>query len=236
MTDTAREGANDTAAQERDLGRLDAFSDGVFAIAITLLVLTIQVPDPSSLGRRSLASALLHNWPVYVAYIVSFVFVLIMWVNHHNMFKAIARVDHGLLLFNGALLLFVTLVPFPTSLLAQYLDRRDAATAAAVYNGLFTAIAIVFNLLWRYIVTHPTLLRVRPDEATLASITQRYRFGPVLYFVALLVGFIYVRASIALSLGLAIYFALPHEPHEPHAMPQHDAIEALAQRNTEQGA
>lgn len=233
MTDSAREAATDTATQERDLGRLDAFSDGVFAIAITLLVLTIQVPDPSSLGHRSLASALLHNWPVYVAYIVSFVFVLIMWVNHHNMFKAIARVDHGLLLFNGALLLFVTLVPFPTSLLAQYLDKHDAPTAAAVYNGLFTAIAIVFNLLWRYIVTHPALLRVRPDEAELASITRRYRFGPLLYAVALAIGFLYVPASIALSLGLAIFFALPHRPR---SSPHPDTIEALAQRNLEHGA
>ena len=224
------------SSRERELGRLDAFSDGVFAIAITLLVLTIQVPDPASLGNHSLASALLHNWPVYVAYIVSFIFVLIMWVNHHNMFKAIARVDHGLLLFNGALLLFVTLVPFPTALLAQYLKyltTRDASTAAAVYNGLFMAIAVVFNLLWGYIVRHQDLLRVRPDEATVMSITRRYRFGPLLYLVALLVGFVYVPASIALSLGLAIFFALPHQP-KPPARP--DTIETLAQRNAEHSA
>lgn len=233
MDDLAAEVAHDAASRERDLGRLDAFSDGVFAIAITLLVLTIQVPEPSSLGHRSLASALLHNWPVYVAYIVSFVFVLIMWVNHHNMFKAIVRVDHGLLLLNGALLLFVTLVSFPTSLLAQYLTTRDAPTAAAVYNGLFAAIAVVFNLLWSYIVRHPALLRVRVDEATVASITRRYRFGPLLYLVALLVGFLYVPASITLSLGLAIFFALPHQSH---AATTHGSVEALAQRNPEYGA
>lgn len=211
MTEPWQEAAREAEANERDVGRLDAFSDGVFAIAITLLVLTIQVPSPASLGRHNLAWTLLRGWPVYIAYIVSFIFVLIMWVNHHNMFKAIGRVDHGLLLLNGALLLFVTLVPFPTSLLAQYLNTHDAATAAAVYNGLFAAIAVAFNVLWGYIVRHPALLRVRADEATVASITRRYRFGPFLYLAALLVGFVFVPAGVAINLGLAIFFALPHQ-------------------------
>lgn len=207
MSERQRESSG---ATERDRGRLDAFSDGVFAIAITLLVLTIQVPDPSTLGKRDLTSALLQNWPVYVAYVVSFVFVLIMWVNHHNMFKGIGQVDHGLLMLNGLLLLFVTLVPFPTSLLARYLTTRDATTAAAVYNGLFAAIAIAFNLLWRYIVKHPALMRTQADTSISTSITRRYRFGPLLYALCLAIGFIFVPASIAANLALALFFALPH--------------------------
>ena len=204
---------------EKETGRIDAFSDGVFAIAVTLLVLTIQIPDPKTLVPHTLAAALLAKWPVYVAYLISFCFILIMWINHHNMFRSIARSDHGLLLLNGALLLFVTLVPFPTALLAEYMTTPDATTAAVVYAGLFLIIAVVFNVMWWYVVRHPQLLLKRVDQRLTSSITRRYRWGPVLYLVSLVLAFINVFACIGLNVALAVYFALPHPVDAPGNAP-----------------
>jgi len=102
---------------ENETGRLEAFSDGVIAVAITLLVLDIKVPHATDLGGGTLLRALSHQWPVYLAYLTSFATILVMWLNHHNLFKQIKRVDHTLLLLNGLLLLGVTLVPFPTALI-----------------------------------------------------------------------------------------------------------------------
>src|SRR5258708_1916094 len=109
-------GAGDTA-------RIEAFSDGVFAIAITLLVLDIKVPHLSNSGR-TLASALVAMWPTYLAFVTSFMTILIMWINNHRMFTLIGRADDRLMFFNGLLLLGVTIVPFPTALVAEYL-RHD---------------------------------------------------------------------------------------------------------------
>jgi uncharacterized membrane protein len=126
------------------------------------------------------------------------------------MFRSIGRADHWLLLLNGALLLFITLVPFPTALLAEYMTTPDATTAAVVYAGLFTVIAVVFNVLWWYVVRHPELLLKRIDATLTRSITRRYRWGPVLYLVALILAFVNVFACVALNFALAVYFALPH--------------------------
>jgi len=102
----------------RETGRVEAFSDGVFAIAVTLLVLDLKVPKPGDLGGESLLSALARQWPAFLAYLTSFATILVMWVNHHKMFNHIRRTDDRFLFLNGLLLLFVTFVPFPTALVA----------------------------------------------------------------------------------------------------------------------
>src|SRR6266478_238687 len=99
----------------RETGRLEAFSDGVFAIAITLLVLDLKVP-----AEPPLLDGLLSQWSVYLAYIISFIFILIMWINHHRMFEHIVRSDSTFMLLNGLLLLGITVVPFPTNIVARY--------------------------------------------------------------------------------------------------------------------
>lgn len=203
-------GAADIADTARETGRVDAFSDGVFAIAVTLLVLNLATPDPNKLPSSGLLGALLGQWPVYTAYVISFAFILIMWVNHHNMFKYIVRVSHGLLLFNGLLLLFITVAPFPTALMARYLGKPDAPVAAAVYSGLFLLIALAFNVMWFYIARHPDLLDKQAAAALAASISRRYQFGPLLYLVALGLAFVNVPACLLLNVALAVFFALPH--------------------------
>jgi uncharacterized membrane protein len=189
-------------------GRLEAFSDGVFAIAMTLLVLDIKVPHHVTSGQ-TLAQALVDQWPTYLAFMTSFATILIMWVNHHRLFTHIGRCDDGLLFSNGMLLLGVVLVPFPTALVAEYLGHAGQTTAALIYNSTFIAIALCFNLLWRSASTHGRLLRADHDRVAVGHITDSFRFGPLFYVIALIVGLFSVTASLAVSCALAVYYALP---------------------------
>lgn len=127
--------------------RAEAFSDGVFAVAATFLVFEIRVPDVhSGLGR-----ALLAEWPSYAAYAISFGTILVIWVNHHAIVDAIERFDRRLLFLNGVLLMTVAVIPFPTGLLAQYLQAGHDQTAAAVAYGLAaTAMSIAFSVFTLY--------------------------------------------------------------------------------------
>ena len=194
-------------SEEKETGRVEAFSDGVFAIAITLLVLDLKVPQSGPL-----LSGLLAEWPVFAAYLISFLFILIMWINHHWMFQHIVRVDGPFLQLNGLLLLGVTVVPFPTSMVADYLFTSEQTTAVAIYSGWFLLIAVFFNLLWRYASSSGRLLRHADARADLARVTsQRYRWGPPAYFAAFALAFVWPPGSLLLNLLLAIYYALPRK-------------------------
>jgi uncharacterized membrane protein len=190
---------------QSETSRIEAFSDGVFAIAITLLILEIKVPHRD---QGSLVAGLLHQWPSYVAFLLSFAYIGVMWINHHRMFTHIKRFDDVLLVLNLLLLLGVSVVPFPTAVLAEHLDTPDQRTAAVVYNATFIAIAILFNILWRYAVARHLL-----DKAVTASvagnISRQYAFGPVMYLACLALAWVNVRASIAANISLALFFALP---------------------------
>jgi len=208
-------------------GRLEAFSDGVFAIAMTLLVLDMKVPHDLTSGG-TLAQALVSQWPTYLAFATSFATILIMWVNHHRVFTHIGRRDDGLLFSNGLLLLGVVLVPFPTALVAEYLGRAGQKTAALIYNSTFIAIALCFNLLWRSASTDGRLLRTDHDREAVSHITDSFRLGPLFYVIALIVGLFSVTASLAVSCALAIYYALPSRTAAAigHARAGHNARES----------
>src|SRR5256886_1464698 len=127
----------------KETGRIEAFSDGVFAVAITLLVFDLKVPPQSALEAISVAGlgkVLYEQWPSYLAFITSFATILIMWVSHHSIFKLVDKSDKPFLFANGLLLMLVTVVPFPTSLVSEYLTTPAAATACAVYAGIFVVI------------------------------------------------------------------------------------------------
>jgi TMEM175 potassium channel family protein len=191
----------------KETGRVEAFSDGVFAIAMTLLVLNVRVPNTDQPGQ--LGSLLWQQWPSYLAFVISFAFIGIMWVNHHRLFVHIRRIDHMLLVLNGALLLGVTAVPFPTAVLAQYLGKPDEKAATMLYAGTYVVVAVFFNVLWRYAASGHRLLGEEVDEAEVNRITRQYAYGPLLYLACFVLAYINVAASLALNVGLAIFFALP---------------------------
>jgi len=191
----------------KETGRVEAFSDGVFAIAMTLLVLNVRVPNTDQPGQ--LGSLLWQQWPSYLAFVISFAFIGIMWVNHHRLFVHIRRIDHMLLVLNGALLLGVTAVPFPTAVLAQYLGKADEKAATMLYAGTYVVVAVFFNVLWRYAASGHRLLGEEVDEAEVNRITRQYAYGPLLYLACFVLAYINVAASLALNVALAIFFALP---------------------------
>jgi len=200
------ESASDQArAAEKETGRVEAFSDGVFAIAITLLVLELKVPKAPPGG---LVAALLQQWPTFLSYFTSFATILVMWVNHHEIFNHIRRTSVAFLFLNGLLLLFVTVVPFPTSLVSAHLLSADARAAAAIYAGTYFLIALSFNALWLYASSGRRLIGHRSDQRHIDAITRNYRFGPIFYFAAFLLAFLWVPASLGLCLALAMFFAV----------------------------
>lgn len=134
--------------KEEGTGRIEAFSDGVFAIAITLLVLDLKVPDLKAISRAALTQALLARWPNYLILVISFATILIMWVYHHRLFQTVKKAETVLLFTNGFLLLLVTIVPFPTALVGSYLTTPAASVACAVYAGFFVLIDTAYSLLW----------------------------------------------------------------------------------------
>ena len=188
-----------------ETARIEAFSDGVFAIAITLLILEIQVPPQTPHG--GLRRALVNLWPSYLAFLASFMTIGVMWLNHHRLFTLINKKDDGLIAFNLLLLLGVTWLPFPTALLAEHLlgSHADQQVAALVYAGSFLALAVVFNVMWHYAVR----ARIVNDEVNAAAITKQYSLGPILYAVLVGVAFFDAEWCLILSAFIALYFALP---------------------------
>jgi uncharacterized membrane protein len=197
-------------------GRLEAFSDGVFAIAITLLILEIKVPhDDGHLSNRELASALLHLWPSFLAFLTSFLTILIMWVNHHGLFHLVQHMSRGLKFANGMLLLVVTFIPFPTALLAQHLNTPAAATAAVFYCGTYILVSISYLATLRE-VSRPHVRRddVPPDHWK--KIWQAYRWGFVTYAsAAALAWFFPLTATLLCSVLWVLWTRLDYRPaHE----------------------
>ena len=200
---------------EKETGRVEAFSDGVFAIAITLLILEIKVPKLShDSPPAALAKALFDLWPSYFAFLLSFFAILIMWINHHGLFNMVRRVSPGFLYANGFLLLLVSFVPFPTSVLAEYLDGRALNAAAAFYCGTFILISVGYNLVWRSMV-RGDLLKPEVSAAHVRKIEKAYRLGMSVYVLSTLVAFANGYLGLAMNLSLWVLWAvLGYKPRE----------------------
>lgn len=216
--------------EDKETGRLEAFSDGVFAVAITLLVLNIKIPGldlpPGQLPNdNDLWRTLGNEWPMLAAYATSFATIGIMWLNHHRLFVHIKRTNTVLMLLNLLLLLIIVFIPVPTALLAEYLVSPDLHTAAVVFAGTCFLMACFFNLLWRYASYHNRLLGKNVDPQSVAAISRQYLFGPVLYLVTFAVAWISTPGCIILSFILALFFALPGRA--PRSQPQKAQVEAI---------
>jgi len=184
--------------------RLEAFSDGVLAIAITLLVLDVKVPlaEEGDLGR-----ALTHQWPSYAAYALTFLVIGIMWVNHHFLFAQVGRVTRPLLFLNIGLLMTISFLPFPTALLAEYLrEDRNSHVAAATYSITMTVIGIAFVTLWWYLAEHPELLVADSDVTVARHAMSRSMIGPVVYGATIVLALISAYACLVVYALMAVYF------------------------------
>jgi uncharacterized membrane protein len=215
------QGGNDATALTPS-GRLEAFSDGVFAIAITLLVLDLAVPARNQVRPGGLGSALAHQWPSYFAYLVSFLVIGIIWVNHHTMFSKVNRVDRPVLFANLALLLVVSALPFPTRLLAEYLTASsDAHTAAAIYSGTMLAMGCAYSVLWIAVTRDVGLLREHLDPVVSRAALRRFGLGNVVYLATVGLSFLSAIATLSLHAALALYYCFD-QLATPHANRRRD--------------
>ena len=189
-----------------DRNRVEAFSDGIFAIAITLLVLDLH--PPTTAGR--FGAALLAQWPAYLTYLASFAFIGVLWVNHHHLFSRVRAVDTGLLWANLALLLTSSVLPFPTAVLGaafQDGDPVDQRSAALLYTGLAGLTAVAWLIIFSYLAGHPHLLQPQTGAAFFARERRRAALGIGGYAAAAATALILPVAALALCLALPLFYA-----------------------------
>ena len=193
--------------------RTEAFSDGVFAIAITLLVLDLVVPSHKEAAAEGLGHALAHEWPAYFAYLVSFLIIGIIWVNHHTIFDKVRLVDRPVLFANLLLLLVVSLIPFPTRLLADYLTAGDDShVAAAVYSATMLAMGLAYAALWWLLTRDARLLHEGVDRQRGRTALRRFGLGNVFYLGTIGLSFVNATVTLAVHAALAVYYCFDQLP------------------------
>jgi uncharacterized membrane protein len=193
--------------------RLEAFSDGVLAVAITLLVLDLHV---DAAGEESLGAQLRHEWPSFAAYVLSFSIIGVIWVNHHALFALAARVDRALLFYNLLLLMWVTTIPFTTSTLASFLRSggSDTRWAVVLYGISMEGMAISFTLILAYLLRHQ--LVVRPvSRAEGRAAVRRFGLGTLVYPAVMLIGLIWPTVMLVVYGGLTVYYIVEQTPILP---------------------
>lgn len=194
-----------------ETNRLEAFSDGVFAIAITLLVLEIKVPPPDT----ALGAELLLLWPSYLAYVVSFLVIGAIWINHHAMFQHIVRLDGMLLLLNVLHLMLIAFLPFPTAVLAEAFHRgMDESVAAAFYGGILTAIGLFVNAMWWYAARGERLLSTHLTATKIRQIGRQYLVGPTVYAIATAIALVLPWLAVLLFILLNVFYLWPRWGHK----------------------
>src|SRR5438067_6930172 len=183
--------------------RLETFSDGVFAIAATLLVLEIGVDATrgSELGRQ-----LLDAWPSYLAYVTSFLIIGVIWINHHEILTLIGRVDRPFLFVNTLLLLVVAFIPFPTKLVAEFLQKPGEQSAVFAYAATLLAMAVLYNLWWRYARGNRRLIGDDVADSRLRAVDRAFVPGVPSYAIVLAVAFVSPLASVIITLVLAAFY------------------------------
>lgn len=190
---------------DKDTARVEAFSDGVFAIAITLLILEIRVPAlKAAVADGPLFAALAGLWPSFLAFFLSFFVILVMWVNHHEFMRLVHQVDYPFLFTNGFVLLMVTFVPFPTAVLAKYLGTGAARAAVAFYCGTFFVISLAFGSMLQSVAWRRRLVRREVPEKVLERVRRAYTVGPLVYGASVLLSLWNAVAGLLLCTSLWI--------------------------------
>ena len=192
----------------KETSRVETFSDSVFAIAATLLVLTLHVPATHA-SDALLWHQLVSRWPTDVAFVMGFLSILIVWSNHHSVFNVIQRVDHTFLLLNGLLLLGITATPFTTTLLADNLGHPSERVGALVYSGVLLFVALAFNALWLYASRERRLLAPEITAAHIGAVTRQFAFGPAAFALAFVLACASAKVSVAVLVAIEIFYAIP---------------------------
>ncbi|MDR6369859.1 putative membrane protein [Chryseobacterium bernardetii] len=194
---------------EKETLRIEGFSDGVFAIAVTLLVLDLHFPEENSIQNgNDLLIFLKNQWPAFLAFILSFFSIFIMWVNHHKIFKQIYSRNSAITFANGLILFLVSAVSYPTALLARYFDGEASSVVVALYTGIFVLINLAYNLLWFLATRNKKLLRPGITDTAIKKIHNNYLYGLPIYVMALILSFWIPALSLLIILGLWIFWAL----------------------------
>jgi uncharacterized membrane protein len=204
--------------------RLEAFSDGVLAIAITLLVIEIRPPELHE--GEQLTHALWAQWPSYVAYLVSFLTIGVIWLNHHRIFEQVVRVDGPLLLLNLNLLLWTALIPFPTAVVAEHLGGAGEAarTASALYSGVLLVMGLSFGALFAWVTHTDRLLGRLPPPGVVRAARLRFMIGQAAYAAAFALSWVSAPLALALCGLMGLYYAfdqasVPAEPEPGDQQP-----------------
>ncbi|GAB2600198.1 TMEM175 family protein [Spirosoma areae] len=195
-------------SQENETVRTETFSDGVFAIDITLLTFQLKAPSlREATSSKNLALALLHQWPDYIAYFISFTTIFIIWLNHHRMYNVIQRSDVRFMFYNGLLLMLVTIIPFTTSLLADYINTPGYQLSSALYLLLFASINLTLLLMWRYATENYRLLKRPAANVRVQTVRTSYLISTITYAVAAGLSFLVPSLSILVGLVMVVYLS-----------------------------
>jgi uncharacterized membrane protein len=185
-----------------DTARLETFSDGVFAIAVTLLILDVRLS-----GHGSVSHQLTHAWPSYAAYAISFLTLGIVWVNHHTVFRQIGRVDRTFLFINVVFLMVIAFSPFPTRVLAEHM-REQSKPAAFAYGLTFTAMAVSYGALWFYAAAGRRLITEEADPRVVSGISRSFAPGSLIYLLATLSALLSAYLAVGLFAAIALFYVL----------------------------
>lgn len=187
---------------EPSTARFETFSDGVFAIAATLLVLSFGVS-----GGPDLGSELTHLWPSYLAYITSFVTIGIIWMNHHHTVSLIARTDRTFLFVNNLLLLTVAFLPFPTRLIGDYIrDPGQRQAAALAYAGTLVVMAVLHQFWWQYARRNRRLIADETPDSALRAVDRAYWPGVPMYGTVFIVAFFSPLTAVIITFAIAAFY------------------------------
>lgn len=191
-----------------EAAKVEGFSNGVFAVAMTLLAYQVITPSvDAGNSNAQLLNELKKLWPYFLSLFISFFTILIMWINHHGIFRLVRHIDSRFMFANAFLLFLIILVPYPTLLVSKFLLTPSANTASAVYAGVFFIINLAYNWLWFVARHNRKLLDINVTEEKIQSVTRSYLIGIPVYAIAFALAFINAYASLTICMLLWLFWA-----------------------------
>ncbi len=213
MNETRERWESDPEVAQHSNERMMFFSDGIFAITVTLLILEIKVPEiPENLISTELHNALLHLIPNFLAYVLSFLILGIYWIAHHNIFMYIKHHDHVMLWLNTVFMMCVAAVPFPTALLSRYPNQQ---ISLITYASILVVTGVMLDLIWWYATTH-RLVEADTDPRFVSFVHFFNRIAPFFYLLSIFISFVSLTLAKFLIIAVAIFYIVPNPLYRSH--------------------